>query len=179
MRVSGEKGPIGDWERLRQSYRPTLTRMLFVGESRPANGTFFYAGDSILHDAIRDGFLPTCQGFGGIGFLSYFAKLGCYVEDLCPEPVNQWKIRDPRRLAARDAGEAALAVRLTGLEPAVVVLVMKAIVPNVQRALSAATIASPVHALPFPGRPRHRETFVRNLSQIVAEFQRRNGFLGS
>jgi hypothetical protein len=35
-------------ESLRQSYRPQQVRVLFVGESPPAGGTFFYRANSNL-----------------------------------------------------------------------------------------------------------------------------------
>jgi len=168
-----------NWEQIRHSYRPKRIRLLFVGESRPANGTFFYTGDSILHDAMADAFRPTFPDFGGVGFPAFFAELGCYLEDLCSEPVNQWKIKDRRRIAAREAGEFALSERVTGTSPATVILVMKAILPNVRRVLAAGAVRSPLIALPFPARPQHREEFVGDLSRIVGEFHRRGGFQGS
>ena len=151
--------------------------MLFVGESRPANGTFFYSGDSILHDAIREAFRPTFHDFGGVAFPTFFARLGCYLEDLCSAPVNKWKIKDPRRIKAREASEVSLAGRLEGTAPLEIILVMKAIAPNVSRALASAVITGAVHALPFPARPQHREEFVQVLSRIVGEFHLQGGFL--
>jgi hypothetical protein len=43
-------------ERLRLRYRPVLIRLLFIGESPPASGRFFYRQDSGLYRAIRDAF---------------------------------------------------------------------------------------------------------------------------
>ena len=43
-------------ERLRRQYRPEHIRLLFIGESPPASGRFFYRRDSGLYRAIRDTF---------------------------------------------------------------------------------------------------------------------------
>ena len=43
-------------ERLRQQFRPEAVRLLFIGESPPASGRFFYHGDSGLYRAIREVF---------------------------------------------------------------------------------------------------------------------------
>lgn len=153
-------------------------RLLFVGESRPVNGTFFYAGASILHDVLLSAFQPTFPDFGEAEFPKCFAGLGCYLEDLCAEPVNQWKLKDPRRIAAHEAGESGLADRVAGMTPAAVILVMKEILPNVRRALAAAAVRSQLLALPFPARPQHREAFIRDLSRFVDKFHSLGGFQG-
>jgi len=44
-----------DYKALRLSYKPPQIKVLYVGESRPQNGTFFYLGNSILYKAIADG----------------------------------------------------------------------------------------------------------------------------
>src|SRR5688572_24876523 len=46
--------PADPRERLRQAYRPEDVPLLFVGESAPAGGTFFYQADSNLFSAIHE-----------------------------------------------------------------------------------------------------------------------------
>src|SRR5687767_7532298 len=41
-------------EQLRLRYRPRDVQLLFVGESKPASGTFFYQADSHLYRAVRE-----------------------------------------------------------------------------------------------------------------------------
>jgi len=166
-----------DWELQRRSYRPSVIKLLFIGESRPRNGTFFYAGDSVLFSAINDAFRVPFPTTDADGFLTFFAGRGCYLEDLCLDPVNQWEINDSRRIAARRAGEGALGSRLKGLAPAAVVVVMKAIAPNISRVLASAAISCPVHELPFPARLKHRQEFVRELGQIVCGLKRDGALL--
>ena len=40
--------PNNTYENLRNHYKPDKVEVLFVGESRPQGGTFFYQGDSTL-----------------------------------------------------------------------------------------------------------------------------------
>ena len=75
-------------ERLRRSYRPKRVRMLFVGESPPASGRFFYQADSGLYRAVRGTFMRAFPEIRKDEFLAGFRDLGCYLVDLCGEPVD-------------------------------------------------------------------------------------------
>src|SRR6516164_10422943 len=80
-------------ERLRRQYRPRRVRILFVGEAPPASGRFFYRADSGLYRAIRDTFMtafPSLRSSNG-EFLEAFCEMGCYLVDLCGEPVDQMR----------------------------------------------------------------------------------------
>lgn len=78
-------------ERRRRRYKPDDIRVLFIGESPPAGGTFFYYANSNLYDATRAAFeaaLPALRKESD--FLDAFKRLGCYVEDLC---ARLWRWR--------------------------------------------------------------------------------------
>lgn len=162
------------FESLRREYRPEVVRVLFVGESRPAGGTFFYARDSLLYHATRDAFLEVYGEACGreSSFPEFLKRRGYYVADLCPEPVN--KLPRAAREHAREKGIAPLASLITDATPSVVVVVMLEIVPYVTRALREATRneqtpLAPIHQLPFP-RSEHRARYVRELSALLREF---------
>lgn len=158
-------------ERLRQRYRPDDVRVLFVGESPPAGGTFFYRANSKLFDATREAFeaaLPRLRREED--FLSAFQRLGCYLDDLCLEPVNDLDIRDPKRLAERDRGVGPLARRMQALDPLLVCVVMKAIADDVGRASSRSGLDIEQIALPFPGR--HRAQYVDGLTRLAKGWRR-------
>src|SRR5258708_15513474 len=87
-------------ERLRKRYRPDRVRILFVGESPPASGRFFYQADSGLYRAVRDTFLTAFPPLQKTAFLDSFRSLGCYLVDLCGEPVDKM-LRHARRCACR------------------------------------------------------------------------------
>jgi hypothetical protein len=74
--------------------------VLFVGESPPAGGAFFYRANSKLYDATREAFetaTPALRREDDV--LAAFQRLGCYLDDLCLAPVNHVDMRDPKRLA--------------------------------------------------------------------------------
>lgn len=108
-------------EELRARYKPAPVRVLFVGESPPVGGTFFYAGDSKLFFATKTAFERALGNLPDADFREAFRSLGCYLDDLCLRPVNHLKLTSPEqkreRLAERRAGEAALAERMRELNP--------------------------------------------------------------
>jgi hypothetical protein len=109
-------------ERLRRRYRPARVRLLFVGESPPASGRFFYQADSGLYRAIRQTFLSAFPNLKDADFLESFRNLGCYLIDLCGKPVDRLPTNQ-RRLAC-EQGETRLAARIRQLNPEVIVTVV-------------------------------------------------------
>jgi hypothetical protein len=68
-------------EATRLSFRPERITTLFVGESAPASGDFFYYGKSAmtrcLKEAIENALAKTDD------FLEKFKRYGWYLDDLC------------------------------------------------------------------------------------------------
>ena len=150
-------------ERLRRRYRPDEIRLLFIGESPPASGRFFYRQDSGLYRALRDAFHALDQSIEDDRFLECFKEAGCYLIDVCPEPVDH--LAGPRRRAACLASEPALARAIAWLQPAVIAILLRSIQSNVRRAADRAGWHGPVIDLPYPGRwIRHRQQFLRTLA---------------
>jgi hypothetical protein len=170
-------------EALRRSFLPEAVRVLFVGESPPAGGRFFYAADSALYRAMRDAFAVALPGCGEDEFLRRFAALGCYLDDLCLEPVNQ--LVEPgdagvrRRLAARHEGEGRLATTIAMLRPRVIIVLLKAIAANVARAARLARCEElERHVVTYPGRwYRTRLAFRAELVPLLEELARREVFV--
>lgn len=155
-------------ERRRQQYRPRSIVVLFVGESPPAGGTFFYDGNSILFFEIRKTFESSASLRNRRGsFLETFRDLGCYLDDLCLEPVNH--LAEPQRAMKRLESEPALAARIGEYQPRIVVAIGKTTAaPHVQRALGAAALREVrFKTLPFPGRPMHKQMFAQQLAVIL------------
>jgi hypothetical protein len=148
---------MSDPDALRAHYRPERIRVLFVGESPPAGGAFFYAANSKLYRATKQAFEAVMPDLIRGSFLESFSALGCYLDDLCLEPVNHLKLNVPsekrERLEKRIAGETPLAARMSVTDPDAVILVMSGIQENVRRAANAARMIAPIVVLPFPGRP--------------------------
>jgi len=71
---------------LRNRYKPDVIKVLFVGESRPKGGTFFYEENSALYEETKKAFdeyfaqdVFTCENF---------KRWNCWLYDICDEPVN-------------------------------------------------------------------------------------------
>ena len=149
-------------ERLRRRYRPVVVRMLFIGESPPASGRFFYQRDSGLYRAIRDAFRGIDPSITDEGFLTVFQNAGCYLIDTCTDPVDH--LDQPSRRAACLAGEFALSRSISRLQPVSIVTLLRSIQNNVRRAVGLAGWRGPILEVPYPGRwARHREIFVQAL----------------
>src|SRR5690606_16628171 len=130
----------GSMQDLRERYRPSRLSLLFVGESPPIGGTFFYAGNSNLFNYTQQAFaqaIGTTVGHGR-AFLDYFRRVGCYLEGLGVEPVNQLR-GAPRRAMHRD-GILPLSKRLSTWQdaPHAVLVVGKSVGGSVAVAADAA-----------------------------------------
>ncbi len=145
-------------EALRGSFAPARVRVLFVGESPPASGRFFYAGDSGLYRAMRDVFAEVYPSCSEGAFLSQFQRQGCYLVDLCLDPVDN--LPPELRRAACMRSERSLARSIRRLQPESIVTIVRSIEDNVTRATARAGWRGPTVHLPYPGRwSSHRETF--------------------
>jgi hypothetical protein len=147
-------------EKLRQNFRPPTVQLLFVGEAPPASGRFFYNRDSGLYRAMREAFQAAAPAITDENFLSVFQESGCYLIDACAEAVDQLDDRDRRR--ARVASEASLARRIQELQPPVIVVLLKSLRQNVERAAQRAGWQGRLIDVPYPGRwVRFRSEFVK------------------
>lgn len=153
-------------ERSRQAHRPAPVRVLFVGESPPANATFFYFGDSNLARSTREAFDQVYdQTTDPQQFLKAFSERGFYLVDLCQTPVDRLSKR--ARRAEHRAGVEELAAMLRELRPDRIVVVMKAIEPAVMQAVeSAGLLGIPVDILPFPAQG-HQHEYVARLVALL------------
>lgn len=102
-------------QQTREDYFPDAVQVLFIGESPPAGGTFFYYANSNLFRATRDAFAAAGYAVQDGDFLRAYQRAGCYLEDLAVEPVD--KLPRPRRKEASKAGVVSLADRITSLTP--------------------------------------------------------------
>lgn len=134
---------MNPFEEVRQSYRPDRVTTLFVGESAPHGGTFFYNQDSGLFREIRKAFK------GDSSFLNDFERNGFYLDDLVLEPVNHLENRDRRRLC-RDA-VSSLVTRLRDYKPQTVVILLRRIEPMVRSSIREAGLSCQVYCTPYPG----------------------------
>ncbi|MBV8632566.1 MAG: hypothetical protein JOZ83_16690 [Silvibacterium sp.] len=158
-------------EELRQQYHPDPIRVLFVGESRPAGGTFFYKGDSGLARYTKQAFqhaydLPE---LAMADYLSGFKAAGCYLDDLCLEPVNRMSASG-RRAAWKRAVEP-MANRLREYSPGLIVPMLRSIESRVRQAAEKAGLLDRMRpALPYPGMGFHSR-YITQLSRLLVELR--------
>lgn len=161
-------------ECLRRRYRPTRVRFLFVGEAPPASGRFFYQADSGLYRAIREAFLEAFPNTRVSRFLDAFRALGCYLVDLCRQPVDQLGKRARKRACLES--EPHLCRTLRRLRPQVVITVVRSIASNVKRSEGHANWSGLHVELPYPGRwNHHRSKFVRALVLLLRKMDAYRG----
>jgi hypothetical protein len=154
------------FENLRQSYRPDRIATLFVGESAPHGGTFFYNQDSGLFREIRKAFS------GNDGFLADFKQKGFYLDDLVLEPVNHLARRD--RVGLCRESIASFSERLKDYRPQAIVILLKSIQPMVLAAMQRAGLSYIPFCTPYPGfgnQPR----FQQAMSTIIPNLPTANG----
>jgi hypothetical protein len=129
-------------EDLRKSFRPACITTLFVGESAPDSGRFFYSANSSLFHAMK-------KAFGSHGmFFDDFKRNGFYLDDLVLTPINKLEKHERSRL--RQTSIAEFAVRLSEYKPKAIVIVMQAIKPMVQEAMRKAGISYEPFCTPHP-----------------------------
>jgi hypothetical protein len=146
--------------------------LLFIGESPPASGRFFYSGNSGLYRAVRDVFHTVDPSVNDDTFLVRFREYGCYLIDACLDPVDQ--LEPKARRAACIETEPSLSRCIRKLQPEMIVCLVRSIRENVEHAINMAHWHGPVLHLPYPGRwIRHREIFSAELLPYLTGFRDR------
>jgi len=161
--------PGSSIEAVRARFKPEPIRVLFVGESPPAGGTFFHNANSNLYRYTEEAFATAFnrQFEPGEEFLEFFAGLGCYLDDLCAVPVNHHD-KGERELQ-RMSGITSLSARMQITPPKAIVVVMKAIEQHVRQAANQAGLGRiPVFALPFPAQGNQRK-YVERLVKTLRD----------
>jgi hypothetical protein len=139
-------------ERLRESYKPEKIKILFVGESAPAGGAFFFDGNPhIFTTNIRTTFeIALDVTFkDNQEFLNYFKDKQCYLDDLSHEPVNH--LPPAERAMVLCESVEPLSKRLKEMNPDVIIISMKSIEHYVHKAIALSDVTSKVMVTPFPG----------------------------
>ena len=157
-------------EETRARYRPGRITTLFVGESPPQSGKFFYYGNTALAHHMSSAM--RAAGLVGDGeFLDTFKSYGCYLYDLVLEPVNRmtWS---KRRAACRNAG-ASLADRIAEYRPLAIVSLLLRIKDIVEAAAISAGSDAPRYAVPFPSVGQQAR-FLREMVDILPKLPRVN-----
>ena len=139
-------------ESLRATYRPQQIMTLFVGESAPHSGKFFYDGDNsmvrYMQRATEAVFLD------GGNFLDRFKSYGWYLDDLVLTPVN--KMTAAQRKAEWLGAHDSLRDRIAEYRPLAVISLLVGIRSIVESAVKASGSKAELFAVPFPGMGQQR-----------------------
>jgi hypothetical protein len=164
---------MSEIEKIRDEFRPKFPERittLFVGESPPRGGTFFYdlANLSKLFCAMRKAF-EAAQGKdfkSERAFLDYFKECGFYLDDLVHEPINH--LGGPIRRRMRRASVQKLADSIGKCNPQCIVILMFAIEQDVMDAIQNANLENypTVHCVPFPANG-HQRCFRELMERII------------
>lgn len=158
---------MDDIEAVRMRYRPKVITTLFIGESAPKNGTFFYCGENSLLNQVR--LTMKLQSEDAPTFLEHFKNLGWYLDDLVLTPIN--KMRPSERRAKWVESENGLAQRIALYEPQAIVTLLLSIKAVVERAAHLAGSTAPRHYVPFPGNGQQAR-FRKAMSGIIGKLPR-------
>jgi hypothetical protein len=162
---------VRELEELRRRYRPHPIKVLFVGESPPARGTFFYKGDSGLARYTKLSFQQaySLSDLAMADFLHGFKAAGCYLDDLCLEPVNRMNALDRRAAWKREV--EPFARRLATDSPRIIVPILRSIESSVRQAAERAGLLDQVQsALSHPSMGNHPR-YVAELSRLLVELR--------
>jgi hypothetical protein len=154
-------------ETVRARFLPARITTLFVGESAPASGDFFYFGkNAMLHHMQR----AVAQSRGDDGdFLQRFKSYGWYLDDLVLEPVN--KLTKSEREAKCLAALNSLASRIAEYRPLAIVSLLMSIKGIVYAAADAAGSNATRFAVPFPGMGQQMR-FQAAMTEILPKLPR-------
>ena len=152
---------VTDIETVRASYRPRDISTLFIGESAPRSGDFFYCGGNQLWREMKRA-VEAAFGPGG-DFLERFKAYGWYLDDLVLRPINHLP-RVDRKKACLEAQDS-LASRIKEYRPRAIVCLLLGIKPSVKAAAKAAGCNAPFYAVAFP--VRHGRRFGKEIKPIL------------
>ena len=157
-----------DNELIRDLYRPAIIKLLFVGESAPVSGNFFYKGDSLtshVQMAFEKAFKVEFDGHRP--FLQCFKALGCYLDDLSHVPVNG--LPDPEREEVLKESVPEFSDRLNLFNPKAIIvspMKIKKYIEEAKKAISLERVET--WFLPYPSyNEKNRSRFVDGLLKAL------------
>jgi hypothetical protein len=155
-------------EETRKGFKPSKIRVLFVGESPPTNGGFFYI-DSLMTKYMADVFSEVFGKKFTNDFLKFFKAKNCYLDDISIAPVDNKTPKERERIINECID--AFAKRLDKFKPKLVIAVLMRIEKPTKKAVCLAGLRVPVYAVPFPGNG-HQNRFRSELTKILREHRK-------
>ncbi len=167
----------GKYRAAREEYKPERVRVLFIAESPPASGGFFYFPETVGKDHL---FRETMKGLGlwpvgrrmgkGLdktGLLRQFQSRGFFLVDTSLVPVDRLSRRRRREMVAGSVSRLAEEARR--LDPEHILIVKVSIYRQVRDTLDQAGLADRVlnrEPLPFPSHGNQKK-FRMELARLL------------
>jgi hypothetical protein len=153
-------------EAVRARYCPKRIKTLFVGESPPASGAFFYCrNNAMLHHMQR----AVELALGENGNFLELQSLRLVSRRLVLTPVNKLT-KSERKGKCLDA-QKSLADRIAAYQPEAILSLLMFIKPFVDAAAITAGSNAPLYAVPFPGMG-HQGPFQAAMACIIPKLPR-------
>ncbi len=156
---------MNDIEAIRSQYKPEWIVTLFVGESAPVSGNFFYKNNTALARHMRTAMVAAGLDCGD-DFLNKFKSLGWYLDDLVLEPIND-RSRSQRKALHREWQEN-LTQRIADYRPKAVVSMLYAIRDVVDVAAARGARDARTYAVHFPGNGQ-QNLFHADMARMLPE----------
>ncbi len=163
---------MSKFESIRQFFIPNKIAVLFIAESPPAKGDFFYYKKSDLYKFTKDAFLSV---YGDLidksNFLDFFKKKNFFLDDLCHKPINHLDEID--REKQRKLNIPKLSKRIRVYYPEVIIGIMYKIQNHVDVAIEKSNInLKKYYFLPFPTKnKRNINNYIEGLISALEELK--------
>jgi hypothetical protein len=163
---------IEEIERLREEWNPQREgikiRILFIGESPPEPGRFFYNRNTALYYATFCAFSRVFR-VSEPEFLEFFQKSGCYLYDMLKVPGQ--KIKEIKKVDKSILNQAKEDLKnfIRNTRPDVVIVILKTVYGEIEKILSQLRkegIIKSYDSLPFP-TPKCFNEYVERLCNIL------------
>src|SRR6266849_3922515 len=164
---SETKLTVADFNRSRRKYRPRKVRFLFIAESPPSSGGFFYFGTTIGKDHLFRETMkalelwprnePMRKGIDKRRILRRFQAMGFYLLDTCVFPVDKLRQSERRKAVLSQTGR--LVRDVIEANPVHILIVKSSIFTPVSLALREAGLWARVlntRPVPFPSHGNQR-----------------------
>ncbi len=170
---------IHDYAQARNRYKPDEVKILFVAESPPSSGGYFYFSETIGKDHLFREMMKALglwsrsqrmeRGIDKRPLLEKFRSKGFFLIDTCELPVDKLPKRERR--SAINQGATTLESRVRRLDPSHIAVVKTTVFRPVFEALERAGLGGRVlnkSALPFPNHG-HQRRFRNGVRRFVKE----------
>lgn len=158
---------IDENENIRERFKPNKIKVLFIGESPPASGGFFYKEDSLCGYTQQSfaKIFPEAAKMTRGEFLKFFMNKGCFLDDLCHILVN--KLSKTEKMNHCKQAVPLLASRIKQYQPDVIIIMLLKIVAYVKDAIIISKLQDINYwAVPYGGYG-NQNRYIEELSIIL------------